>query len=189
MTTMILAYIQSASAFFLIGLLCVFVTVNSDFTGAQTAFELPSACPSGRSAARLTGWMLNNKTPVGKASFDEGTKSLEVTVESVALPDGTRLSVLIGEEKIGDMEPLKDGSARVVLTRAVADQARVRVLNADRPIVSANLQCVTTPATSAPTPTPSVSPSPVQTLSPGPTVEPTPDPMPKRSPVPTPSPK
>lgn len=158
----------------------------------ESASESPMSCPSGRAAARLTGWTLNEKTPVGRAEYDESAKSLEVTVESVALPDGTRLAVFIGEEKIGDMEPLKQGVATFVVSKTLADGAAVLVFDADRPIVSANLQCVKNgpKTTSKPTPPRSPMPSPTSSPSPspGPTAEPTPDPMPKRSPVPTPSP-
>jgi hypothetical protein len=200
---MVLAYIQFATTLFLFGVLFLPFAVPIDTV--PISVDRP-ACPGGHSAAKLTGWMLNDKTPVGNATYDATTKSLEVTVESVALPDGTRLAVLIGDDKIGDMEPLKQGSARVVLIRQLTDQARVRVIAGDRPVVSANLQCVNIPA-SAPTVTPSPTPSPVPSVSPGvspspspsptaspspspaPTAEPTPDPMPKPSPAVTPSPR
>src|SRR5687767_7441610 len=68
-----------------------------------------SICPSGQSSARLTGWMLNNKTPMGTATYTESGKNLEVTVSAVNLPDGTRLSVLDGENRIGELSPLKSG--------------------------------------------------------------------------------
>ena len=203
---MILALLQSAIGLFLFGLL-TFPIVIPPVPGSITT---SSECPSGRSTAKLTGWMLNNKTPVGRANYDEAAKGLEITVENVALPDGTVMSILIGEEKIGEMAPLKDGAARVVLTRPLSDQARVRIFDADRPIVSANLQCtsITQPApTASPSPSPSISPipspspsvspipspspsiSPNPSPSPAPTAAPTQDPMPKRSPLPTPSPK
>lgn len=170
-------------------------------------------CPSGYASARLTGWRLNNETPSGTAQYNESSRSLQVSVESVALPDGRVLSVLIGDEPIGQLQPLKGGMATGSITRQLPEGARVRVFDEDRPIVSANLQCsqaptatptavptispVLTPtstptptptptpmATATPTPTPTTSP----TVSPSPTDEPTPDPMPKQSPAPTPSP-
>jgi hypothetical protein len=152
-----------------------------------------AACPSGHSAARLTGWMLNGKRPVGTAKYNEATKTLEVEVKAVALPDGKRLNILIGDDRIGEMEPLEGGSARVVLMRALRDKARVRVFDEDRPLVSANLKCVAAP-TPAPTPMPTATPTPPPTPTPSPTpvpeptLLPTPDPMPKDSPHPTPSP-
>ena len=168
--------------------------------------QVRNQCPSGHSAARLTGWPLNGATPKGLAKFNETTRLLEVSVESVELPDGKILSVLIGEDRIGQLEPLKDGKAVGTVTRAIADAARVRVFDGDRPIVSANLACVSAPAvvatvspalpratpTPSPTPTPGMSPTATPTasptVSPGPTAEPTQDPMPKPSPMPTPSP-
>ena len=197
---MIAAFINSTVCFLLFAVLSLPLPSRSGAVSSRTF----SDCPGSRSAAKLTGWTLNNKTPVGTAKYDESNKSLEISVESVGLPDGTRLSVFIAEEKIGEIEPLKDGAGRVVLNHAVPDQARVRVLAGDRPVVSANLKCVdatgpTTRPTPVPTsspspspslsPSPSVSPSPSPSVSPGPTAEPTPDPMPKHSPVPSPSPR
>ena len=170
-------------------------------TGAQ--------CPSGHSEARLTGWPLNGKTPSGTAKFNESTQVLEVSVKGVALPDGTVLTVFIGDDRIGQLEPLKDGIASGTITRSIPDASRVRVFSSERPLVSANLACVAAPKVTAtvspaitPTVTPTVSPSvsptptptatetptPSPTVSPGPTAEPTQDPMPKPSPMPTPSP-
>ena len=162
-------------------------------------------CPSGHSEARMTGWPLNGKTPSGTAKFNESTRVLEIFVKDVALADGKVLTVLIGDDRIGQLEPLKDGMASGTITRSIPDAARVRVFDADRPLVSANLVCVaatavmptispvetpsatpTSSPTSTPTPTPTPTPSP--TVSPGPTAEPTQDPMPKPSPMQTPSP-
>ena len=185
-------------------------------SSALLSFPAESTCPSGHSGAKLTGWQLNNKMPLGTASYIEATKDLRVEVTSVGLPNGTVLSVFVDETRAGDMSPLIDGTASVVLNQLVPDGARIRVLSADRPIVSANLQCVDAPkgATTAPrsTPTPrptrapSPSPSPTSTPVPSPTLQPvptptvsptpspspaespTPDPMPKSSPAPSPSP-
>jgi hypothetical protein len=158
--------------------------------------EPVAQCPSGHAEARLTGWTLNGKTPVGLAKYDEATGLLEVSVDAVSLADGKVLSILIGEDRVGELQPLKDGKATGTITRQLADNARVRVFDADRPIVSANLQCVA--AAAAPTVSPSPSPSPSAsaspspsaspTISPGPSTTPNPDPMPKRSPAPSPSP-
>ncbi|PYT00437.1 MAG: hypothetical protein DMF63_07670 [Acidobacteria bacterium] len=190
---MILALFQSVTILFLVGLL-VFSFAP---TSVSDAIPTSLACPSARSAAKLTGWALNNKNPFGDAVYDESAKSLVITVSNVALPNGTRLSILTGDEKIGEMEPLKEGSARGVVTHILPDNARVRVFSDDRPIVSANLQCSTSPAPVAtvvpspsvrPSPSTSPSVSPSTSPSPGPTNEPTPDPMPKQSPMPSPSP-
>lgn len=152
-------------------------------------------CPSGRYSAKLTGWMMDGKTPFGTADYDQNTRRLEVTVSSVALADGTNLSVLIADDRIGEMAPLKDGSAVTTITRELPEGARVRVFHGERPIVSANLVCVAAPAaTPTPTPTPTASPtatpspSPTMTPSPTPNGPPTPELMPKKSPDPVPSP-
>ena len=153
-----------------------------------------SACPSGHSGARLTGWQLNNTMPLGTASYAEATKSLKVDVTSVGLPNGTVLSVFIDENRVGDMPPLADGAASVVFNQAVPDGARIRVLSSERPVVSANLQCVdapraapTTTATSTPTPGTSPTPTPGPTMSPTPMPTSTPTPSPTLQPVPTPT--
>jgi hypothetical protein len=193
------------------------VLVFSVFLASSVLLSFPaeSICPSGHAGAKLTGWQLNKKMPLGTASYVESTKNLKVDVSSVDLPNGTVLSVYVDENRIGDMPPLADGVASVVLSHAVPDGARVRVLSADRPIVSANLQCVDAPkavpttnprSTPTPRPTQAPSPSPTSTPLPSPTLQPvptptvsptpspspaespTPDPMPKSSPAPSPSP-
>ncbi len=160
------------------------------------------ACPSGQSLARLTGWMLNNRYPKGSGKYVERTNQIEVTVDNVSLPDGTVLSVLIGEENIGSLPALKAESATGVFTKTLAEGVRVRVFHQDRPVISGNLQCAAavaanatvSPTSASPTgsptttPTATPTPSPSPTLSPAPTAEPTQDPMPTRTPAPTPSP-
>ena len=160
-------------------------------------------CPSGKFEAELTGWSLGGKFPSGSATFDAGTNQLEVSVESVNLPDGKMLTVLIGEDRIGEIGSLSKGSARGIITRTLAEGDRVRVFDADRPIVSGSLTCVAAPVTTPtqspspmPTPSPTMSPSPTPTPSlspspsPQPTATPTPDPveLPTATPLPTPSP-
>ncbi len=177
----------------------MFASVVAHDSTASRMFELGAAgCPSGHSVARLTGWTLNNESPKGTATYAEAAKRLEVIVSSVGLPDGTRLSVFDGEDRIGDMDPLKSGEAKASLVATLRDEARIRILDNDRPILSANLRCVTAPApvptvTPSPAPTtspsPSASPSPSPSASPSPTELPTPDPMPKPSPAPSPSPR
>jgi hypothetical protein len=148
-------------------------------------------CPSATAQAKLTGWALNSKMPLGTATYNESTKQLDVSVSSVGLPDGTALLVLIGDDEIGKLNPLKDGSASGTLTQTLTEGARVRVFNGDVPILSANLQCVAATPTPSPTvtTTPTPSPSPSPSISPSPTAapEPVPEPIPTHpSPTPTP---
>lgn len=149
---------------------------RTDDRGAQ--------CPSGKFEAKLTGWSLGGKFPSGSATFDAGTNQLEVSVESVNLPDGKILAVLIGDDRIGEIGPLSKGSARGIITRTLAEGDRVRVFDADRPIVSGSLTCVAAPITT-PTQTPSPMPTPSPTMSPSPAPAPTPTPSPGPSPQPT----
>jgi len=102
-----------------------------------------AVCGSGQFSAVLTGWDLNGSTPKGEASYDSNKNLLSVDVQNVKLKDGTVLDVLIGDDKIGRMEPLKDGSAKATITTKedLDEKSRVRVFDDDRPIVSANLQC------------------------------------------------
>lgn len=139
----------------------------------------PPACPSGMMSARLTGWHLNEKLPRGTADFNLATKQLEVAVTNVALPDGTVLNVLDGDDRIGSLPPLKRGGASVNITaNTLKEDSRIRILHDDRPIVSANLKC------DAVEPSPTVTPSPV----PLPTLSPSPSPTVMPSPTPAPSP-
>jgi hypothetical protein len=170
--------------------------------GLPTSFSFDiqtAACPSGLSQANLTGWMLNGKMPSGTASYNSNTKQLDVSVESIGLPDGTTLQVLKGDDRIGQIGPLVGGKANGTVTAVLDDGARVRVFDGERPLVSANLVCVaatpTPTSTETPTPTPTQTqtptPTPTPTVTPSPTVspgEPTPDPMPKPSPFPSPTP-
>ena len=190
----------------------VAIPFSTSFISESSAADVPEQCPSGYAQARLTGWRLNNQTPRGTADFNETTRTLTVSVESVGLPDGRILLILLGDDRIGQLSPLKDGQATGTVTRDIPAGARIRVFDEDRPIVSANLQCAPAPAapaivptstpvltpyptatpTQTPTPggmaTPTPTPSPSPTVSPSPTGEPTPDPMPKQSPAPSPSP-
>ena len=156
--------------------------------GSQSVAEGGAQCPSGKFTARLTGWAIDGRLPSGSATFDTATNRLEVTVESVNLPDGKVLSVLIGEERIGDIGTLTGNSAKGSIGRTVKEGDRVRVFDADRPIVSGNLVCVAAPAvtvgpTASPVTTPTPSPSPTTSIS-----SPTPSPSPTATASPTPSP-
>jgi hypothetical protein len=141
-------------------------------------------CPSGKFSADLTGWALDGKYPSGSATYDGGTNQLEVSVESVNMPDGKMLTLRIGEDRIGEIGPLSAGSARGIITRTLAEGDRVRVFDADRPIVSGNLTCVAAPVMT-PTQSPSPMPDPSPPESPSPTSTPTPTPSPDMSPEPT----
>ena len=140
-------------------------------------------CPSGKFAAKLTGWSLGGKFPSGSATFDAGTNQLQVSVESVNLPDGKMLAVLIGEDRIGEIGSLSKGSARGLITRALSEGDKVRVFDGERPIVSGTLTCV-----AAPTQSPSPMPAPSATMSPSPTSSPSPTPTPSQTPSPEPQP-
>lgn len=146
-----------------------------------------SQCPSGKFEAKLTGWSLGGKFPSGTATFDADTNQLEVAVESVDLPDGKVLAVLIGDDRIGEMGSLNKGSARGIINRTLAEGDRVRVFDADRPIVSGSLTCVAAPVTT-PTQSPSVMPTASPTMSPSPTSSPSPTPTPSQTPGPSPQP-
>lgn len=166
------------------------VPVYSSFISRTDAGPAATQCQSGKLFARLTGWTLNNNTPSGTAIFDEKTRQLTIAVESVALPDGNKLSVHVGDDEIGEFETLKKGSATITITQNLSEGARVRVLDDDRPVVSGNLVCEKvqpTPTPSmTPTPSPTVTPSPFPTATPTVTPAPTVSPMP--SPMPTPMP-
>ena len=162
--------------------------VFSDLISASAKTDYRVAqCPSGKFEAKLTGWSLGGKFPSGSATFDAGTNQLEVSVESVNLPDGKILTVLIGEDRIGEMGSLSKGSARGTISRTLTDGDRVRVFDADRPIVSGSLTCVAAPVTT-PTQTPSPMPTPSPTMSPSPTLSPSPTPTPSETPDPSPQP-
>ena len=147
-----------------------------------------NACPSGQASAQLTGWSLNGKMPSGSAKYTEATKQLEVAVASISLPNGKVLSVFIGEDRIAELPPLKDGMTEGTITRALEDGARVRVFDGDRPLLSANLKCDEAPVAS-PTPSPTTSTTPTASPTAMPTVSPTTSPtaMPTVSPTTSPT--
>ena len=147
-----------------------------------------AACPSGRSEARLTGWMFNNKMPIGSAVYDEKTRQLEVKIKNVALPDGEQLNILIGDDRIGETAALAGGAATTVLTQNLKEGDRVSIFNGERALVSANLVCAEPSLTQTPTPTVTPSPTPSPTMTPSPTPTGTPAPMPPATPTATPMP-
>lgn len=158
--------------------------------------RLPTAvCPTGKLSVRLTGWTLNGKMPTGFAEFSTKDKQLKVSVDSVVLDDGTKLDVLIGDDKIGEIEGLKNGTAKASLnpTEVIKEGSRVRVFNDERPIVSANLACdnsAPSPSVSpsmAPTVSPTTSPSAAPSLSPSPSPSVAPSLVPPMSPSPSPT--
>lgn len=164
------------------------VPVYSSFI--SDAKQTVTQCQSGKLFARLTGWTLNNNTPSGTAIFDEKTRQLTIAVESVALPDGNKLSVHVGDDEIGEFETLKKGSATITISQNLSEGARVRVLDDDRPVVSGNLVCEKVQPTPTPMPSMTPTPSPTVTPSPFPTATPTvtPTPAPTISPMPSPMP-
>ncbi|HTK38622.1 MAG TPA: hypothetical protein VL325_09030 [Pyrinomonadaceae bacterium] len=100
-------------------------------------------CSSGKLSASLTGWMMDNEMPTGAAGFDADKKQLSVSVESVKLPDGTKLEVLIGDKKVGELNGLAKGESKgqITLDRDLSAGDRIRILNDKRPVVSGNLTC------------------------------------------------
>src|SRR5688572_26356790 len=117
----------------------IVIWVSLPFFVERSSASVPLACSSGQFEARLTGWVLNNKTPKGEATYDDTTKQLNVSIESVALPDGRTLDVLIGDRRIGQIAGLKDGTAKGTVTQDLSEGDRVRIFDAERPIVSGNL--------------------------------------------------
>ena len=119
------------------------IAMQANFTFAVGSTVYPAACGTGMYTATLTGWDLNGATPKGEAEYDSSKDQLNVEVKNVKLKDGTILEILIGDDKIGKLEPLKDGTAKAMITLKdeLDEKSRVRVLDDDRPIVSANLQC------------------------------------------------
>ena len=153
---------------------------------AVRADDHHTPCPSGRAVARLTGWSMNGTIPRGTAVYDEKSRMLEVTVESVSLADGQQLRVSIGDDRIGNLAALKSGASTASLTHDLKAGDRVRVLDDDRPIVSGNLKCDETVAAATPTVTPT--PSPTMTPTPSPSATPTPAPTPNVEPTMSPTP-
>jgi hypothetical protein len=131
----------SVAAF--VTLICATVVLSANELVRNVEAVPDQVCGSGKYSAKLTGWDLNGATPVGEASYDASDNRLIVEVKNLKLKDGTILDVLIGDDKIGQMEPLKDGSAKasIVSKDELDEKSRVRVFDEDRPIVSANLQC------------------------------------------------
>ena len=110
---------------------------------AQSSPVAVDTCSSGKLSASLTGWMMNDELPNGSAAFDAEKNQLTVSVESVKLPDGTKLEILIGDKKIGELDGLTKGEskAQITLEKDLSEGARVRVLSDKRPVVSGNLTC------------------------------------------------
>lgn len=130
----------------------------SEQGSARLNADSSKPCSTRHAKARLTGWKLNKKMPKGTATFDGVKNELSISVTKVALADGTELSVLIGEKRIGSLNALKDGEAAGILSRPLDEGDRVRVLNGSRPVVSGSLVCdaAPTPETmAAPAGTPS----------------------------------
>jgi hypothetical protein len=142
---------------------------------SREAFRESDVCESGIFSADLTGWALEGETPRGKALYNASQRRLEVEVTNVKLNEGLVLDVRIGDDKIGQMEPLKGGSAKTSITvnESLTEDSRVRVFNDEVPILSANLRCEKL-ATPTPSPIPTATPSVTPSLSPTPTTTPSP---------------
>lgn len=172
---------------------CAWVALPIVNSAKDAVFQ--DTCASGKSSANLTGWPIDGKYPAGSAEFDRETNRLTVTARSVPLEDGTILRVLIGDDRIGEMQPLKAGETQVVITGSdkVDVDSRVRVFNKDVPLMSGNLVCVeptptaspTAVPTSTPLPSPSASPTAIPTASPTPFPPVSPTASPSISPSPT----
>jgi hypothetical protein len=61
----------------------------------------------------------------------------------VKLDDGTQLTIESDNDKIGEVTTLKDGKAETSIKVAdgLKEKDRIRIKEADRPIVSGNLMC------------------------------------------------
>jgi hypothetical protein len=129
----------------LLMLMTAVVAVSANVFFAAANDRQTSICGSGQYTAVLTGWDLDGKTPKGEASYDSNKNQLSVSVENVKLKNGTVLDVLEGDDKLAKMGPLNDGSATASITvkDKLDEKSRIRVLDDDRPIVSANLACDT----------------------------------------------
>lgn len=105
--------------------------------------NLKQTCTSGQFEAKLTGWTLNNKMPMGKAEFRKVAKKLKVMVSAVALSDGTVLEIRNGDNKIGETLPLKNNETSALIDPFdIGDELLVAIWEDDRPIVSGSLKCV-----------------------------------------------
>jgi len=110
---------------------------------AQTTQSVDDTCTSGKLSASLTGWMMKNQMSNGTAAFDADKNQLSVMVDQVSLPDGTKLEVLVGDKKVGELDGLAKGESKgqITLEKDLAAGDRVRILNDKRPVVSGNLTC------------------------------------------------
>lgn len=100
-------------------------------------------CTSGQFEAKLTGWSLNNKMPIGKAEYRKSAKTLKVIVSAVALNDGTVLEIRNGDNKIGETLPLKDSETTAMIESFdIGDDLLVGIWEDTRPIVTGSLKCV-----------------------------------------------
>jgi len=115
----------------------------SSLSAQEASQAANDGCTNGKLSASLTGWMMNNEMPTGTAGFDADKKQLSVSVTSVKLPDGTKLEVLIGDKKIGELDGLAKGESKgqITIDRDLSAGDRVRILNDKRPVVSGNLTC------------------------------------------------
>ncbi len=120
-----------------------FTLTDRPILAHETDNTTNAPCPSGKMTANLTGWTLNNMIPKGTASYEESTKQLKISLESVKLDDGTVLTIESDDDKIGEVTSLKDGNAEASINVAdgLKEKDRIRIVEDERPIVSGNLTC------------------------------------------------
>lgn len=134
-----LRLLPKAAATAVVAMLAV-TAVGSQQNEATNSLQ---TCTSGQFEAKLTGWSLNNKMPLGKAEYRKSAKTLKVMVSAVALSDGTVLEIRNGDNKIGETLPLKDSETSAVIESfEIGDDLLVGIWQESRPIVTGSLKCV-----------------------------------------------
>lgn len=144
-------------------------------TGSPSPSPSPTASPgeSGLFAA-LTGSTLNGVLPTGFAGFEihSSRTELEVRVRQVNLPIGTPLSVVVGNNAVGDMFIESNGEARLRLRSdngqsvpSVVAGTTIQIRNGGATVLSGTFAGFTGPSpTPSPTGTPGPTPSPSPSL-------------------------
>ena len=114
------------------------------FSASVNGTPQVAECSSGKLSAKLTGWVIENKMPSGKAEYSLSDKSaLMVSVDSVNLPDGTTLAVYDGDDHLGDLPGLKGGvsTATLATSKALSEGALIRVMKEDVWVLSGDQTC------------------------------------------------
>ena len=154
-------------------------------TGTFSAPATPSPSPSGspgnhiRLYASLTGAAIGDIIPRGFASYEtrsnNNNRELEVFVNSVNLPNGTSLSVVVGDVTVGQLT-LNNRQGRFELESnvpTITSGTTIAIRNGATTILAGTF------SSTFPTPSPTVSPT--VSPSPSPSGSPTPTPQPPRS--------